>query len=59
MVMAQDIIEMSSEDRLKALNDMSDEQLKFTLQSLMHGNQQVRIASRLDALTIYALRTKP
>lgn len=58
MVMAQDIIEMSSEDRIKVLNAMSDNELKFTLQSLMHGNQQVRIASRLDALTIYALRMK-
>lgn len=53
-----DIVELNTEDRLKALNAMSEQELLFTVQSLMHGNQQVRIISRLDALTILALRRK-
>lgn len=54
---ANDLIELPAEERHKAMWDMPLPNLLKVMKDLMHNNQNVRATARLDALTIWAVRT--
>lgn len=51
-----DIIDLNAEDRQRVMLSMPLNDLRATLESLMHTNRQTEIGARLDALTIWVLR---
>lgn len=52
-----DITELNAEDRQKALMAMPAQDIALTLNKLMRDSRPTEIAARLDALTVYMLRT--
>ena len=52
-----DITEMTAKDRQRAMLSMPINDLRQTLEDLMHDNRQSEIGARLDAVTIYTFRT--
>ena len=52
-----DITEMQPEERQAAMRSMAINDLKTILEDLMRDNRQCERGARLDALTIYTLRS--